>query len=50
MILQVPYEDIQRGLSDDQLKALKKTGVLIVKGGVPKEVSQPRGLNKLYNV
>ncbi|KAI0326069.1 DUF1479-domain-containing protein [Cubamyces sp. BRFM 1775] len=37
MILQVPYEDIQKGLSDEQLKALKKTGVLIVKGGVPKE-------------
>lgn len=40
MILQVPYEDIQRGLSEKQLRTLKKTGVIIVKGGVPKEVSQ----------
>ena len=40
MILQVPYEDIQRGLSEKQLRTLKKTGVIIVKGGVPREVSQ----------
>ena len=38
MILQVPYKDIERGLSKEQLKTLKKTGVLVVKGGVPKEV------------
>ena len=38
MILQVPYTDIQHGLSEEQLKILRKTGVLIVKGGVPKEV------------
>ena len=38
MILQVPYTDIERGLSEQQLEVLKKTGVLIVKGGVPKEV------------
>lgn len=39
MVLQVPYEDIQRGLSEEQLGTLKKTGVIIVKGGVPQEVS-----------
>ena len=38
MILQVPYTDIERGLSEKQLEVLKKTRVLIVKGGVPKEV------------
>ncbi len=38
MILQVPYQDIERRLSEEQLKVLKKTGVFIVKGGVPKEV------------
>ncbi|KAI0364950.1 DUF1479-domain-containing protein [Pilatotrama ljubarskyi] len=37
VILQVPYSDIQRGLSEEQLRTLKKTGVLIVKGGVPQE-------------
>ncbi|EIW54320.1 DUF1479-domain-containing protein [Trametes versicolor FP-101664 SS1] len=37
MILQVPYSDVEKGLSEEQLKTLKKTGVLIVKGGVPKE-------------
>ena len=39
MVLQVPYEDIQRGLSEERLATLKKTGVVIVKGGVPQEVS-----------
>lgn len=39
MILCVPYEDIQRGLSEDQLRVLKKTGVIIIRGGVPKEVT-----------
>ena len=38
MVMRVPFEDVQRGLSEEQLKTLKKTGVLIVKGGVPKEV------------
>lgn len=38
MILQVPYSDIEKGLSEEQLRQLKKTGVLIIKGGVPKEV------------
>ncbi|TFK88040.1 DUF1479-domain-containing protein [Polyporus arcularius HHB13444] len=37
MVMQVPYEDIQRGLTEKQLRMLKKTGVIIVKGGVPKE-------------
>ncbi|KAI0669555.1 DUF1479-domain-containing protein [Trametes maxima] len=37
MILQVPYADIERGLSEEQLRTLKKTGVVIVRGGVPKE-------------
>ncbi|RPD57920.1 DUF1479-domain-containing protein [Lentinus tigrinus ALCF2SS1-7] len=37
MVMQVPYEDIQRGLSEEQLRTLKKTGVIIVKSGVPKE-------------
>ncbi|RPD60796.1 DUF1479-domain-containing protein [Lentinus tigrinus ALCF2SS1-6] len=37
VVPQVSYEDIQRGLSEEQLKTLQKTGVVIVKGGVPKE-------------
>ncbi|KAI0629478.1 DUF1479-domain-containing protein [Trametes polyzona] len=37
MILQVPYSDIEKGLSKAQVDRLKKTGVVIVKGGVPKE-------------
>ncbi|KAI0774861.1 DUF1479-domain-containing protein [Trametes elegans] len=37
LIPQVPFEDIQKGLSGEQLSALKNTGVLIVKGGVPTE-------------
>ena len=40
IIPQVPYADLQRGLSDEQLTAVKKTGVIIVKGGVPREVQQ----------
>ena len=40
MILQVPYEDIQRGLSEKQLRTLKKTGVVIVKA-----VSQKRSVS-----
>ncbi|CDO75970.1 hypothetical protein BN946_scf184888.g20 [Trametes cinnabarina] len=39
MILQVPYQDIQNGLSDEQLQILTKTGVIVIKGGVPREVS-----------
>ena len=38
MVLSVPFEDIERGLSEDQLKHLKKTGVIIIRGGVPREV------------
>ena len=41
MIVRVPFEDIQRGLSEEQLRALKKTGVLIVTGGVQQEVKLP---------
>ena len=41
MIMRVPFEDIQRGLSEEQLRVLKKTGVLIVTGGVQQEVKVP---------
>ncbi|OSC96782.1 DUF1479-domain-containing protein [Trametes coccinea BRFM310] len=37
MILQVSFEDLQKGLSERQMQDLRKTGVLIVRGGVPKE-------------
>ncbi|KAH9935185.1 DUF1479-domain-containing protein [Epithele typhae] len=36
-IVSVMYEDIERGLSEEQLKQLKKTGCIIVRGGVPKK-------------
>ena len=49
MVLQVPYEDIQRGLSEEQLATLKKTGVVIVKGGVPQEVSHDWLERRMYN-
>lgn len=39
MVMRVSFEEIQRGLSEDQLNTLKETGVVIVKGGVPKEVA-----------
>ena len=38
MVMRVPFEDVQRGLSEEQLKTLKKTGVMIVTGGVPEKV------------
>ena len=41
MIMRVPFEDIQRGLSEEQLRVLKKTGVVIVTGGVQQEVKLP---------
>ena len=41
MIMRVPFEDIQRGLSEEQLRTLKKTGVMIVTGGVQQEVKVP---------
>ncbi|KAM5537853.1 hypothetical protein V8D89_008495 [Ganoderma adspersum] len=37
MVMRVPFEDVQRGLSEEQLKTLKKTGVMIVTGGVPEK-------------
>ena len=38
MVLCVSFEDIQQGLSEDQLRHLKKTGVIVIQGGVPREV------------
>ncbi|EJF60723.1 hypothetical protein DICSQDRAFT_107124 [Dichomitus squalens LYAD-421 SS1] len=37
MVLRVPTGDIQQGLSKEQLKVLKKTGVMIVTGGVSEQ-------------
>lgn len=36
----VSYADIEKGLSTEQVQEIKKRGVVIVKGGVPKEVRQ----------
>ncbi|KDQ56262.1 hypothetical protein JAAARDRAFT_70590 [Jaapia argillacea MUCL 33604] len=37
IIPRVSFSDIQRGLSHDQLQALRRTGVIVVQGGIPKE-------------
>ena len=38
---QFSYSDIEKGLSTEQLEEVKKRGVLIVRGGVSKEVRAP---------
>ncbi|EPT00476.1 hypothetical protein FOMPIDRAFT_1023830 [Fomitopsis schrenkii] len=38
VVPQVAYSDIEKGLSVQQVQEIKKRGVVIVKGGVPKEV------------
>lgn len=38
-IPRVEYADLMNGLSEEQTQAIKRTGSVIVKGGVPKEVS-----------
>ena len=38
VVPQVSYSDIEKGLSPDQVQEIKKRGVVIVRGGVPKEV------------
>ncbi|KAJ3505316.1 hypothetical protein NLJ89_g7485 [Agrocybe chaxingu] len=37
MVPRVAYSDLQAGLSADQVEAIKKTGTVIITGGVPKE-------------
>ncbi|EPS92730.1 hypothetical protein FOMPIDRAFT_1026704 [Fomitopsis schrenkii] len=37
VVPQVAYSDIEKGLSVEQVQEIKKRGVVIVKGGVPKE-------------
>ncbi|EED82307.1 predicted protein [Postia placenta Mad-698-R] len=37
LIPQVSYSDVERGLTEAQVKDIKKRGVVIVKGGVPEE-------------
>lgn len=39
MIPKIPYDDVINGLSEEQKKSIKKTGTVIVKGGVLKDVS-----------
>ena len=48
--MRVPFEDIQRGLSEEQLRVLKKTGVVIVTGGVRQQVNIPFHLLSLVVV
>lgn len=38
LIPRVPYADIVTGLSDEQIKYIKKIGVVVITGGIPKEV------------
>ena len=37
-IPRVHYEELQKGLSDEQIAEIKEAGVVIVRGAVPKEV------------
>ncbi|THH21281.1 hypothetical protein EW146_g264 [Bondarzewia mesenterica] len=37
IIPRFPFADIRKGLSSEQIAAIKKTGVVIITGGVPKE-------------
>jgi hypothetical protein len=39
MIPRVKYEELVHGLKEEQIQMVRKTGVIIVTGGVPKEVS-----------
>lgn len=41
----VPYSDISRGLVSEQLEAVKKAGVVVVRGAVSQEVSLVFGLH-----
>ena len=38
MIPKVHYDELQKGLSDEQIVEIKEAGVVIVRGAVPKEV------------
>ena len=39
MIPRVTYANLRNGLSEEQIENVKKTGTIIISGGVPKEVS-----------
>ena len=39
-IPRVHYDELQRGLSDEQITEIKEAGVVIVRGAVSKEVRQ----------
>jgi len=39
MIPRVTYANLRNGLSEEQIGSVKKTGTIIISGGVPKEVS-----------
>ena len=38
MIPRVHYDELQKGLSDEQIAEIKEAGVVIVRGAVSKEV------------
>jgi len=41
IIPSVQFSELQRGLSSDQIAQIRKTGVLIVRAAVPREVLMP---------
>lgn len=42
IIPRVPYGDVKAGLSEGQRDAIRKTGVVVITGGVSKDVSTLR--------
>jgi hypothetical protein len=39
IIPRIPYGDVKAGLSEGQRNAIRKTGAVVITGGVPKDVS-----------